>query len=184
MKKTVLFDKHIKLGAKIVDFAGFKLPISYSSVTEEHNHVRENVGVFDVSHMGEFEISGKNSDKFIQFICSNDIMKLKPGKAQYNCLVNDNGGIIDDLIVYKIEEEKFLLVVHRISIQILFKVASESLVPKSTIRIRSKVLKVVLNRHGIMLKRLMKWILRISKLKLAVSYYQKTSVVSSMPLEE
>ena len=104
MKKTVLLDKHIKLGAKIVDFAGFKMPISYSSVTEEHNHVRENVGVFDVSHMGEFEISGKNSDRFIQFICSNDIMKLKPGKAQYNCLVNDNGGIIDDLIVYKIEE--------------------------------------------------------------------------------
>jgi|TARA_A100001035_G_scaffold274645_1_gene266911 aminomethyltransferase len=112
MKKTVLLDKHIKLGAKIVDFAGFKMPISYSSVTEEHNHVRENVGVFDVSHMGEFEISGKNSDRFIQFICSNDIMKLKPGKAQYNCLVNDNGGIIDDLIVYKIEEEKFLLVVN------------------------------------------------------------------------
>ena len=112
MKNTVLLDKHIKLGAKIIDFAGFKMPISYSSVTEEHNHVRENVGVFDVSHMGEFEISGKNSDRFIQFICSNDIMKLKPGKAQYNCLLNHSGGIIDDLIVYKIEKEKFLLVVN------------------------------------------------------------------------
>ena len=117
MKKTVLLEKHMKLGAKIVDFAGFKMPISYSSVTEEHNHVRENVGVFDVSHMGEFEISGKNSTKFIQFICSNDIMKLKPGKAQYNCLVNNNGGIIDDLIVYKIEEEKYLLVVNASNIE-------------------------------------------------------------------
>ena len=117
MKKTVLFDKHIKLGAKIVDFAGFKMPISYSSVTDEHNHVRENVGVFDVSHMGEFEISGKNSTQFIQFVCSNNIMKLEPGKAQYNCLVNDNGGIIDDLIVYKIDEEKYLLVVNASNIE-------------------------------------------------------------------
>ena len=117
MKKTVLLDKHIKLGAKIVDFAGFKMPISYSSVTDEHNHVRENVGVFDVSHMGEFEISGKNSAQFVQFICSNDIIKLKPGKAQYNCLVNDNGGIIDDLIVYKIDEEKYLLVVNASNIE-------------------------------------------------------------------
>ncbi len=117
MKKTVLLDKHIKLGAKIVDFAGFKMPISYSSVTEEHNHVRENVGVFDVSHMGEFEISGKNSTHFVQFMCSNDIMRLKPGKAQYNCLVNDNGGIIDDLIVYKIDEEKYLLVVNASNIE-------------------------------------------------------------------
>ena len=116
MKKTVLFDKHVKLGAKIVDFAGFKMPISYSSVTDEHNHVRENVGVFDVSHMGEFVISGKNSTQFIQFICSNNIMKLEPGKAQYNCLVNDNGGIIDDLIVYKIDEEKYLLVVNALSL--------------------------------------------------------------------
>ena len=117
MKKTVLLDKHIKLGAKIVDFAGFKMPISYTSVTDEHNHVRENVGIFDVSHMGEFEISGKNSTHFIQFICSNDIMKLKPGKAQYNCLVNNNGGIIDDLIVYKIDEEKYLLVVNASNIE-------------------------------------------------------------------
>ena len=67
MKNTVLLDKHVKLGAKIVDFAGFKMPISYSSVTEEHNHVRENVGVFDVSHMGEFEISGKNSDSCLLY---------------------------------------------------------------------------------------------------------------------
>ena len=117
MKKTVLFDKHIRLGAKMVDFAGFKMPISYTSVTDEHIHVREKVGIFDVSHMGEFEILGKNSTQFIQFICSNDIMKLKPGKAQYNCLVNSDGGIIDDLIVYRIDEEKYLLVVNASNIE-------------------------------------------------------------------
>ena len=112
MKKTVLFDRHEKLNAKIVDFAGFLMPISYSSVNEEHLHVRNNVGVFDVSHMGEIEISGSNSFNLIQYLCSNDISKLKIGKAQYNCLTNDKGGIIDDLIVYRVESEKYLLIVN------------------------------------------------------------------------
>ena len=112
MKKTVLFDRHEKLNAKIVDFAGFLMPVSYSSVNEEHLHVRNNVGVFDVSHMGEIEISGSNSFNLVQYLCSNDISKLKIGKAQYNCLTNDNGGIIDDLIVYRVESEKYLLIVN------------------------------------------------------------------------
>jgi aminomethyltransferase len=112
MKKTVLFDRHEKLNAKIVDFAGFLMPVSYSSVNEEHLHVRNNVGVFDVSHMGEIEISGSNSFNLIQHLCSNDISKLKIGKAQYNCLTNDKGGIIDDLIVYRVESEKYLLIVN------------------------------------------------------------------------
>ena len=112
MKKTVLFDRHEKLNAKIVDFAGFLMPVSYSSVNEEHLHVRNNVGVFDVSHMGEIEISGSNSLNLVQYLCSNDISKLKIGKAQYNCLTNDNGGIIDDLIVYRVESEKYLLIVN------------------------------------------------------------------------
>jgi aminomethyltransferase len=112
MKKTVLFDRHEKLNAKIVDFAGFLMPISYSSVNEEHLHVRNNVGVFDVSHMGEIEISGSNSFNLVQYLCSNDISKLKIGKAQYNCLTNDKGGIIDDLIVYRVESEKYLLIVN------------------------------------------------------------------------
>lgn len=77
MKKTVLFDRHEKLNAKIVDFAGFLMPVSYSSVNEEHLHVRNNVGVFDVSHMGEIEISGSNSFNLVQYLCSNDISKLK-----------------------------------------------------------------------------------------------------------
>ena len=112
MKKTVLFDRHEKLNAKIVDFAGFLMPVSYSSVNEEHLHVRNNVGVFDVSHMGEIEISGSNSFNLVQYICSNDISKLKIGKAQYNCLTNYKGGIIDDLIVYRVESEKYLLIVN------------------------------------------------------------------------
>ena len=112
MKKTVLFDRHEKLNAKIVDFAGFLMPVSYSSVNEEHLHVRNSVGVFDVSHMGEIEISGSNSLDLVQHLCSNDISKLKIGKAQYNCLTNEKGGIIDDLIVYRIETEKYLLIVN------------------------------------------------------------------------
>ena len=112
MKKTVLFDRHEKLNAKIVDFAGFLMPVSYSSVNEEHLHVRNNVGVFDVSHMGEIEISGSNSFNLVQYLCSNDISKLKIGKAQYNCLTNDKGGIIDDLIVYRVKSEKYLLIVN------------------------------------------------------------------------
>lgn len=112
MKKTVLFDRHEKLNAKIVDFAGFLMPVSYSSVNEEHLHVRNNVGVFDVSHMGEIEISGSNSFNLVQYLCSNDISKLKIGKAQYNCLTNDKGGIVDDLIVYRVESEKYLLIVN------------------------------------------------------------------------
>ena len=112
MKKTVLFDRHKKLNAKIVDFAGYMMPISYTSVNEEHIHVRNKVGIFDVSHMGEFEISGLNSLEFVQYLCSNDISNIEVGKAQYNCMTNNSGGIIDDLIVYRLDIDKFLLVVN------------------------------------------------------------------------
>ena len=112
MKRTVLFDRHKELNAKIVDFAGYMMPISYSSVNEEHIHVRNSVGIFDVSHMGEFEISGLNSTEFIQRLCSNDISNIEIGKAQYNCMINESGGIIDDLIVYRLETNKYLLVVN------------------------------------------------------------------------
>jgi len=116
MKKTVLFDRHKELNAKIVDFAGYMMPVSYSSVNDEHVHVRNSVGIFDVSHMGEFEISGSNSIEFIQHLCTNDISKIEIGKAQYNCLTNETGGIIDDLIVYRLEFDKFLLVVNAANI--------------------------------------------------------------------
>ena len=117
MKKTLLYNKHSQLGAKISDFAGFQMPISYSSVNKEHLHVRNSIGIFDVSHMGEIFISGKNSENLLQRICSNDISKLNPGMAQYNCITNFEGGIIDDLIVYKIELDKYLLVVNASNIQ-------------------------------------------------------------------
>ncbi len=112
MKKTILFDRHKELNAKIVEFAGYMMPISYTSVNEEHIHVRNSLGIFDVSHMGEFEISGINSTEFIQRLCSNDISKIEVGRAQYNCIINESGGIIDDLIVYRLETKKYLLVVN------------------------------------------------------------------------
>ena len=117
MKKTLLYNKHSQLGAKISGFAGFQMPISYTSVNKEHLHVRDSIGIFDVSHMGEIFISGKNSENLLQRICSNDISKLNPGMAQYNCITNFEGGIIDDLIVYKIVLDKYLLVVNASNIQ-------------------------------------------------------------------
>ncbi len=108
-KKTPLFDEHKKNGGKFVEFAGYSLPISYSSITQEHNTVREKVGVFDVSHMGEFIISGSDSLNFLQKITTNDLSQLRFGQAQYSLMCNQNGGIIDDLIIYK-KQNDFLLV--------------------------------------------------------------------------
>ena len=97
MKKTSLFEKHIELNAKMVDFGGFNMPIQYSGISDEHINVRNNVGIFDVSHMGEFFVSGKEALQFLNHICSNNIEKIEINKAQYNCFTNENGGIIDDL---------------------------------------------------------------------------------------
>ncbi len=117
MQNTALTQTHIDLGAKMVPFAGFNMPVSYEGVTIEHETVREAVGVFDVSHMGEFLITGPNALDLIQKVTSNDASKLVNGKAQYSCLPNDKGGIVDDLIVYKIEDEKYLLVVNASNIK-------------------------------------------------------------------
>ena len=89
-------------------FAGYEMPIQYSGVKQEHLNVRNNVGVFDVSHMGEFIISGPNAENLLQKICSNDIQKINVGQAQYNCLPNEKGGIIDDLIIYRTKKEEYL----------------------------------------------------------------------------
>ena len=110
-KKTPLFEEHKKNGGKIIEFAGYSLPISYSSIRQEHNTVREKVGVFDVSHMGEFIISGSNSFSFLQKITTNDLTKLRFGQAQYSLICNENGGIMDDLIIYK-KQNNYLLVVN------------------------------------------------------------------------
>lgn len=112
MKKTALYQKHVDLGAKMVPFAGFEMPVQYTGVTQEHFAVREKVGVFDVSHMGQFKIEGKNALDLIQKITTNDASKLSINQAQYSCMTNPQGGIIDDLIVYKIAEEEYLLVVN------------------------------------------------------------------------
>ncbi|MEL0274405.1 MAG: glycine cleavage system aminomethyltransferase GcvT [Flavobacteriaceae bacterium] len=112
MKKTELNEIHHALGAKMVAFGGFEMPVSYSSIKEEHHCVREKLGVFDVSHMGEFFVEGPSAIDLLQHACSNDIAKLVPGKAQYNYFPNREGGIVDDLIVYQLEEEKYLLVVN------------------------------------------------------------------------
>ena len=112
MKNTALSHIHEQLGAKMVPFAGYNMPVSYEGVNAEHETVRNAVGVFDVSHMGEFLITGPNALELIQKVCSNDVSKLVDGQAQYNCLPNETDGIVDDLIVYKFEEGKYLLVVN------------------------------------------------------------------------
>ncbi|MDV2446119.1 glycine cleavage system protein T [Elizabethkingia anophelis] len=112
MKRTALFDKHVSLGAKIVPFAGFEMPVQYSGVTEEHFAVREKAGMFDVSHMGQFFIEGLGSKGLLQKVTTNNVDALEDGKAQYSCLPNENGGIVDDLIVYKIADEKYFVVVN------------------------------------------------------------------------
>ena len=117
MKKTSLYDVHVGYGAKLVDFAGFLMPIQYEGVSIEHNCVKNNVGVFDVSHMGEFLISGKKSESFLQSVLSNDISILQRGQAQYNCIPNDNGGIVDDLILYKLDINKYMMVVNASNIE-------------------------------------------------------------------
>ncbi|WP_299897246.1 glycine cleavage system aminomethyltransferase GcvT [uncultured Aquimarina sp.] len=117
MKNTALTETHMALGAKMVPFAGYNMPVSYEGVNVEHETVRNGVGVFDVSHMGEFLITGPNALELIQKVTSNDASKLVDGKAQYSCLPNDKGGIVDDLIVYRLEEEKYLLVVNASNIQ-------------------------------------------------------------------
>lgn len=117
MNKTALYDKHVSLGAKMVPFAGFEMPVQYSSVTQEHVAVREKVGIFDVSHMGQFFIEGATAKDLLQFVTTNNVDTLENGKAQYTCLPNGNGGIVDDLIVYKMNDEKYFVVVNASNIE-------------------------------------------------------------------
>lgn len=112
MKNTALTQKHISLNAKMVPFAGYNMPVSYTGLNEEHATVRNAVGVFDVSHMGEFILKGDNALNLIQKVTSNDASVLTDGKAQYSCLPNNDGGIVDDLIVYRIDEKTYMLVVN------------------------------------------------------------------------
>lgn len=117
MKDIALKKIHEELGAKMVPFAGYNMPVQYEGVNIEHEIVRNDVGVFDVSHMGEFLIEGAHALELIQKVSSNDASKLTIGKAQYSCLPNDDGGIVDDLIIYKVKEETYLLVVNASNIE-------------------------------------------------------------------
>ena len=117
MKNIALHQVHESLGAKMVPFAGYNMPVSYEGVTTEHITVREGVGVFDVSHMGEFLVSGENALALIQKVTSNDASKLEIGDAQYSCFPNEDNGIIDDLICYRIKVNQYLLVVNASNIE-------------------------------------------------------------------
>lgn len=124
MKRTAIYDQHLALGAKMVSFAGFEMPISYEGIPAEHAAVREGVGIFDVSHMGEFIVKGKEALDLVQKVTCNDASTLSPGKAQYSCLTNNQGGIVDDLIVYRLSQDQcsegemaFMLVVNAANIE-------------------------------------------------------------------
>lgn len=126
MKLTKFNQVHKKLGAKMVEFAGFEMPIQYSSIIAEHKAVRNSVGVFDVSHMGEVFVTGKDAEKFVQYITINDASKLFPGRVQYSAMCYPDGGIVDDLLVYKISDEQFLLVINASNIDKDFKWMNEN----------------------------------------------------------
>lgn len=115
-KRTCLYDRHIALGAKMVSFGGFEMPIQYTDIADEHRAVREQCGVFDVSHMGEVLISGNEAEKFVQYIFTNDVSQLTAGKTCYGMMLHPNGGTVDDLLVYKMDENVFFLVINAANI--------------------------------------------------------------------
>jgi aminomethyltransferase len=117
MKTTPFNQFHLDAGAKMIPFAGYLMPVEYSGITEEHITVRKKAGVFDVSHMGEFWVTGHNAFDFLQYITSNDVSKLFDGKIQYSCFPNGRGGIVDDLLVYRFNQEKYLLIVNASNIE-------------------------------------------------------------------
>jgi aminomethyltransferase len=115
-KKTPLYDRHVSLGAKLESFAGYIMPIKYTTVKEEHNAVRKSVGIFDLSHMGEFRVKGKDASRFLDYLLTND-SDVEPGKAYYSTMCYPDGGIVDDLIVYRISDKEFLMVVNGSNIE-------------------------------------------------------------------
>jgi aminomethyltransferase len=112
LRRTPLYDQHVAAGARMVPFAGWEMPVQYAGVIAEHRAVRTDAGVFDVSHMGEIEVEGPTAQAFLQGALSNDVAKLEPGDAQYTLLTTDDGGVVDDLIVYRVDEHRYLLIVN------------------------------------------------------------------------
>src|SRR5438067_12880132 len=116
-KKTPLYLEHVRLGARMVQFGGWLMPVKYSSIVDEHQTVRNAVGMFDISHMGQFIVSGNGARDWLNAMLSNNVAKLDVGQGQYTFLLNDNGGVIDDLIIYRIGEAEFLLVVNAAKVE-------------------------------------------------------------------
>src|SRR5829696_1732729 len=112
MKRTPLFTTHQKLGGKLIEFGGWEMPVQYSSIMDEHLAVRKAAGLFDISHMGEVRVQGPTAGAFLNHLLTNDINKLKPGQAQYTLMCNERGGVIDDLYVYRVRPEEYLLVIN------------------------------------------------------------------------
>lgn len=112
MKKTVFYDSHVRMGGRMIPFAGFEMPVEFSGVKDEHIQVRTKAGVFDVSHMGEIRVTGRQAERFVQRMTSNDIRRIDAGQVQYSCLPNGRGGIVDDLLIYKFSTEEYLFVVN------------------------------------------------------------------------
>src|ERR671937_1382316 len=110
--RTPLFERHVALGARLVPFAGWEMPVQYEGVIPEHRAVRSDAGAFDVSHMGELEVEGPHARELLQSLLSNDLDRIEPGGAQYTLLTNEHGGIVDDLIAYELDPCRFLLVVN------------------------------------------------------------------------
>ncbi len=136
-KLTPLYDRHVALGAKMVDFAGYMMPVSYKGINEEHQAVREKVGVFDVSHMGEFMVTGEQAEAFLQRITVNDVSQLADGQAQYSAMCYPDGGIVDDLIVYRFNWNKYMMVVNASNIEKDFAWAGEHLIDGVTLKDQS-----------------------------------------------
>jgi aminomethyltransferase len=127
LKKTPLYQTHANLGAKLIEFGGWLMPVQYSGITDEHKAVRTKVGMFDISHMGEFEVSGAQALAFLQYVTTNDVAKLAEGQAHYTCMCNSDGGVIDDLIIYRLPD-KYYLVVNAANIEKDFRWLSQHLI--------------------------------------------------------
>jgi aminomethyltransferase len=134
LHRTPLYERHRALNARMVPFAGWEMPVQYEGVIQEHRAVRSDCGVFDVSHMGEFEVEGPKAHVFLQSLLSNDVEKLEPGGAQYTLLTNERGGIVDDLIVYRLEPGRYLLIVNASNREPDFQWLKEREIPGSDVR--------------------------------------------------
>src|SRR5438105_697485 len=134
LQRTPLFERHVALGARMVPFAGWEMPVQYEGVIPEHRAVRSDCGVFDVSHMGEFEVEGPRAVELLQATLSNDLDRIGVGQAQYTLLTNERGGIIDDLIVYELDEFRFLLIVNAANRTVDFEWLKEREIPGSDVR--------------------------------------------------